>query len=62
MLQVLLVTGGYGDDSTEILVTGSDKWEVVGPLPTPVRVLREDFQNSILQILSKETKISILIN
>ena len=66
VLQVLLVTGGYGGrdylSSTEILVNGSEKWEVVANLPTPVRALREDFQNSILQILSKETKISILIN
>ena len=48
MLQVLLVTGGWDDgnnemSSTEIYVTGSDKWEEVGNLPTPVSGLREDF-------------------
>ena len=65
VLQVLMVTGGSDRNylsSTEILVNGSEKWEVVANLPTPVRALREDFQNSILQILSKEPNISILIN
>ena len=60
-----MVTGGSDRNylsSTEILVNGSEKWEVVANLPTPVRALREDFQNSILQILLKEPNISILIN
>ena len=60
MLQVLLVTGGVGGDgylsSTEILVNGSEKWAIVGSLPTPVYGLREDFQNSILSNIIKRNK------
>ena len=48
MVQVLLVTGGWDVDnflsSTEIHVSGADKWNLVGNLPTPVYALREVYQ------------------
>ena len=38
MLQVYLVTGGYGDDylaSTEVYVAGASAWTEIGALPSP---------------------------
>ena len=43
MLQILLVTGGYGDkilSSTEILTPGASKWTQAASLPMAVGGLR----------------------
>ena len=65
MVQVLLVTGGYGGynflSSTEIHVSGADKWNMVGNLPTPVWGLREVYQ-IFGQLIPSKLNMNIVIH
>ena len=65
MVQVLLVTGGWDGDnylsSTEIHVSGADKWNLVGNLPTPVRGLREVYQ-IFGQLIPSKLNMNIVIH
>ena len=65
MVQVLLVTGGYDGDnylsSTETHVSGADKWNLVGNLPTPVQGLREVYQ-IFGQLIPSKLNMNIVIH
>ena len=65
MVQVLLVTGGLGGDgfmsSTETHVSGADKWNLVGNLPTPVRGLREVYK-IFGQLIPSKLNMNIIIH
>ena len=65
MVQVLLVTGGYDGDnrlsSTETHVSGADKWNLVGNLPTPVSGLREVYQ-IFGQLIPSKLNMNIVIH